>query len=127
MPLKVQSVPLAVGLLILGLVSCSQVPPAGLSTLSLGSGQVTKIRVLQERQPAEKVVYLQGQVSRQVPLVNQQAYELKDSTGSIWVVTQENAPNAGKAVTIKGKVRYQSIPVGTKDLGEIYIEEQQQL
>lgn len=127
MPLRVQSVRLGLGLLVLSLVSCSRVIPSGFSSLSLAPDQVTKIRVLQERQPTEKVVYVQGQVSRQVPLVNQQAYELKDATGSIWVVTQDDAPNQGQAVTIKGKVRYQSIPVGAKDLGEIYIEEQQQL
>lgn len=127
MPLRMQTVPLSLGLLFLGLVSCSRVTSSGFSMLSLNSDQVTRIRVLQERQPIETIVYLQGQVSRHVPLVNQQAYELKDATGSIWVVAQNNAPSAGKSITIKGKVRYQSIPVGTQDLGEVYIEEQQQL
>ena len=59
--------------------------------------------------------------------MQKQAYEIQDQTGTIWIVTQKDAPKSGKAVLVKGKVRYQQIPVGSQDLGEIYIEEQTKL
>jgi uncharacterized protein YdeI (BOF family) len=88
---------------------------------------VTNIQALQQQQKLDRIVYIQGNVMRQVPLVQKQAYEIQDRTGSIWIVTQKSAPKAGEAVLIKGKVRYQQIPVGSQDLGEVYVEEQTKL
>lgn len=54
-------------------------------------------------------------------------YQLQDSTGSIWVLARKTELQLADRVTIQGKVHYQSIPINSKEFGEIYIEEQKQL
>lgn len=72
-------------------------------------------------------VYLEGQVRKRVPFLDSSAYLLEDDTGNIWVVTTATPPNEGEPVVIKGQVKYQSIPISGKELGEVYILEQKQL
>ncbi|MBD1810782.1 DNA-binding protein, partial [Microcoleus sp. FACHB-DQ6] len=52
-------------------------------------------------------------------------------TGSIWILTtQEDLPQLGDEVLLKGEVRYKSITLkelAGKDLGEVYVEEMEQL
>ena len=72
-------------------------------------------------------VYLEGQVRKRVLFLVSSAYLLEDDTGNIWVVTTATPPNEGQPVVIKGQVKYQSIPISGKELGEVYIEEQKQL
>lgn len=42
----------------------------------------------------------------------------------IWVITNQKSLPEGSEVVFKGKVRYQSIPLAGKELGEIYLEEE---
>ncbi len=72
-------------------------------------------------------VYLQGTVSDQAPLVKGQLYELKDSTGRVWVLSPTSNLKLGDQIWIKGQVRYEVIEIAGQNLGEVYIEEQQQL
>jgi uncharacterized protein YdeI (BOF family) len=77
-------------------------------------------------------VYLQGKVSKQVPILKGQLYELEDSTGKIWVLSsvepgKGRRSKPGQQIRIKGKVRYQDIDIAGQNLGEAYIEEQQRL
>ncbi|MBW4489202.1 MAG: hypothetical protein KME12_15540 [Trichocoleus desertorum ATA4-8-CV12] len=125
---KIQAIRLSALLLVAGVVGCSPLPQSGAGMLSLKPNvDVTNIQALQQQQQMDRVVYIQGNVVRQVPLMQKQAYEIQDRTGSIWIVTQNQAPKSGKAVLVKGKVRYQQIPVGGQNLGEVYIEEQTKL
>ena len=73
------------------------------------------------------MVYLQGKVVKQVPLVERQVYQLQDSTGIIWVLTNQTNIQQGEQILVEGKLRYESIPLAGKDFGELYIEEQEQL
>ncbi|HEY9857858.1 MAG TPA: hypothetical protein V6D16_00015 [Candidatus Obscuribacterales bacterium] len=124
---KIQAIQLSV-LLLVSVVGCSPLPQSGAGMLSLRPNvDVTNIQALQQQRELDRIVHIQGNVVRQVPLMQKQAYEIQDQTGSIWIVTQKDAPKSGKAVLVKGKVRYQQIPVGSQDLGEIYIEEQTKL
>ena len=125
---KIQALRLSTLLLVAGVVGCSPLPQSGAGMLILRPNvDVTNIRALQQQQQTERIVHIQGKVVRQVPLMQKQAYEIQDQTGSIWIVTQKDAPKSGAAVLIKGKVRYQQIPSGNQSLGEIYIEEQTKL
>jgi uncharacterized protein YdeI (BOF family) len=125
---KIQAIQLSALLIGVGVIGCSPLPHSETGLLSFKPNvDVTKIQTLQRQQKLDRVVYVQGNVLRQVPLVQKQAYEIQDQTGSIWIVTQKRAPQSGAAVLVKGKVRYQQIPIGSQDLGEIYIEEQTKL
>jgi uncharacterized protein YdeI (BOF family) len=86
-------------------------------------GEATKIAAIQ-RQNKDAVVSLSGKVTTRAPLLGQQAYEIQDESGTIWVVTKDAAPAAGTEVQVRGKVRYQSILLAGKEQGSVYIEQQ---
>ncbi len=116
------------------LLSCSQLGGLSLPTnnqvsppATKPSVDVTSVREIPPRSQQNLTIYLEGQVGRQVPLAGSQVYELIDSTGTIWVKTQGSTLNPGDTVLIQGTVRYQRIPIGGKDLGEVYIEQSEQL
>ncbi|MFS0514576.1 hypothetical protein ACEYW6_07615 [Nostoc sp. UIC 10607] len=112
-------------LLVVGLCSCGSLTSSGLnrSNFKIGSN-VTPIREIKPEQDNQAIVYIQGQVEKQAPLMKQWAYQINDSTGKIWVVTNQKNLVEGAQVVIKGKVRYRSIPLAGKELGEVYLEEE---
>lgn len=71
-----------------------------------------------------ETVYLEGTIGQLAPLLDGQLYELKDGTGSIWVLSRTPNLRPGDQVLIKGRVRYQTIEIGNQDRSEVYIEEQ---
>ncbi|MBW4513878.1 MAG: hypothetical protein KME11_01470 [Timaviella obliquedivisa GSE-PSE-MK23-08B] len=101
--------------LLIGLTGCSRV------TL------VQDVQAHPQRHWLTSTVYLKGQVSERVPLINAQIYQLQDSTGKIWVLTTKAKPKKGDRVYIKGQVRYEKISVDGQEFSEAYIEEQEQL
>jgi hypothetical protein len=108
------------------LFSCGSLP---LSQLNLGFNVATIGDVQQKRQ-VDAEVYLRGKVENRAPFVGNAAYQLQDGTGSIWILTKQDLPKLGEEVLLKGEVRYKSITLkelAGKDLGEIYVEEMQQL
>ncbi|MEH1833824.1 MAG: hypothetical protein V7L29_17570 [Nostoc sp.] len=121
-------VPYRLGLiffLVVGLSSCNSLPSSGLNGVNLKIGtNVTPIREIKPKQDNQAIVYIQGQVEKQAPLMKQWAYQINDSTGKIWVVTNQKNLAKGAQVVIKGKVRYRSIPLAGKELGEVYLEEE---
>ncbi|MCC5643791.1 hypothetical protein LC607_12710 [Nostoc sp. CHAB 5824] len=120
-------VPYRLGLifLLVGLCSCGSLTSSGLngSNFKIGTN-VTPIREIKPEQDNQPTVYIQGKVEKQAPLMKQWAYEISDSTGKIWVITNQKNLGEGAQVVIKGKVRYRSIPLAGKELGEVYLEEE---
>lgn len=111
--------------LVLGLCSCGALPPLGFNSNNFQFGSnVTPIREIKPKPDNQDTVYIQGKVEKRVPLMNKWAYQINDSTGKIWVVTNQNNVGEGKQIVIKGKVRYQSIPLSGKEFGEVYVEEE---
>jgi hypothetical protein len=112
-----------------GLVGCSNSGLLGISGFNFGNLGVnpTKIRDIPQNSNNDAIVFLQGQVTNRAPLLGSSAYKLKDATGTIWVFTNQNVPNLGDEVLIKGKLQFQSIPVGGQELGEVYVQEEQLL
>jgi hypothetical protein len=111
--------------LVAGLCSCGQL---NLSTWNSGNlrigSNVTPIRDIKPEQNSQATVYIEGKVERQVPFLKGWAYQINDSTGKIWVVTNQTDLKEGNLAVIKGKVRYKSIPLGGKEFGEVYLEEE---
>ncbi|MEQ8462953.1 hypothetical protein [Coleofasciculus sp. E2-BRE-01] len=109
-----------------GLVSCSYVPtPPGMG--SAPTANLTAISEIQSAQNARDVVYLQGQVISQAPFLNSGAYQVQDTTGKIWVVSNQELPNVGDQVVIGGQVQFQSIPISGQEMGELYLQETEQI
>jgi hypothetical protein len=107
------------GLLLAGLASCGNVNQYGMSAIG---ANVTPIRTLTKQQD-NSTVYVQGKVEKIAPLLQQRAYQINDSTGKIWVVTNQTGWRENEQVVVKGKLRYKSIPLAGKEFGEIYVEE----
>ncbi|MDJ0704277.1 MAG: hypothetical protein QNJ46_13410 [Leptolyngbyaceae cyanobacterium MO_188.B28] len=90
--------------------------------------KVTPIEAVHTQSSASlRPVYLRGRVKQRIPLLNGWIYQLQDNTGSIWVMTPTPAPKVGEEILIKGLIHYEAIPVAGEDLGEHYIEEQEQI
>ena len=69
-------------------------------------------------------VRLRGIVGDRAPMIGAQIYQLKDSTGAIWVLTRRQIVRSGEAIQIQGQVRFQSVPVQGLEFGEAYIQEE---
>ncbi|NER06328.1 MAG: hypothetical protein F6K17_28975 [Okeania sp. SIO3C4] len=109
-------------LLVTNLISCGKITETAIK-LNLNVSRISKI---QTKGKIERQVYLKGTVEGQAPFLETGAYELTDDTGSIWIFTTAELPEVGTEITIKGKIRYQSIVVpelGNQDVGDFYVEE----
>lgn len=109
-----------------GFFSCGNLP---MSQLNLGFN-VASIGDIQQKRQVDGEVYLRGKVENRAPFVGNAAYQLQDGTGTIWVLTNQALPQLGDEVLLKGEVRYKSITLkelAGKDLGEVYVEEMEQL
>ncbi|MFB8791062.1 MAG: hypothetical protein U7123_19990 [Potamolinea sp.] len=113
--------PFCILLVSTGIVGCSILSPFGFG------GDVTKIKEIPQTPNAAGTVYLQGKVTTRAPFLTGGAYQLQDGTGTIWVITKENVPNVGDQVSIKGQLRFQSLPVSGQELGEVSVQEEQVL
>jgi hypothetical protein len=112
-----------------GLVGCGNSFPLGIGGININNPgvNVTKISDIPQKQNAFTTIYLKGQVASRAPFLASGAYKLQDATGTIWVITNQTLPNVGDEVLIEGQLQFQSIPVGGQQLGEVYVQEQQQL
>ncbi|MBU7584126.1 MAG: hypothetical protein KAF91_14645 [Nostoc sp. TH1S01] len=111
--------------LVTGLCGCAawRLPEIKGSNFVFGSN-VTPIEEIQAKPNKQATVYIQGKVEKQVPLMKQWAYQINDSTGKIWVITNQSNLQKGTQVVLKGKVSYKSIPIAGQDFGEVYITEE---
>jgi len=125
----------AIAILCVSLIGCaslgwSKPESSGVQPVNMALSTVTIADIKQTSantiaQP--KSVQLKGRVSNHAPLLGKSAYELQDTTGSIWVIATEPIPTIGDEVVIQGKLLYQSIPLNGKEQGDSYIEQQQLL
>ncbi len=99
----------------------------GCGSLAEMNMPVTNIRDLQQNRANYSTIYLKGRVENQAPFLGTGAYQVRDETGSIWVFTTQGLPNKGDEILVKGEVQYKSIPLAGQDLGEVYIEEVEQV
>ncbi|MEO0686959.1 MAG: hypothetical protein AAFY76_18420 [Cyanobacteria bacterium J06649_11] len=109
-------------LLISGLLSCSNVSQYGMNAIGVNVTSIDELKPQKDDNNAP--VYVQGKVERKVPLLDEkQMYQINDSTGKIWVLTNQKGWKVGERVVVKAIPQYQSIPMAGTDLGEIYLQE----
>ncbi|MEO1431071.1 MAG: hypothetical protein AAFS12_00605 [Cyanobacteria bacterium J06632_19] len=107
--------------LISGLLSCSNLSEYGMNAIG---ANVTSIGELKPpTTDNEAPVYIQGKVERKVPLLKQQMYQIDDSTGKVWVLTNQKTWKVGDKIVVKALPQYQSIPISGTDLGQVYLQE----
>jgi hypothetical protein len=104
-------------LILTGLTSCNNF---NLATID---PNIMPIRSL-KADKSNTTVYIQGKVEKHAPLLKKHVYQLDDNTGKIWVLTNKDNLRVGSRVTVKGQLKYQSIPLAGRELGEFYVEEQ---
>jgi hypothetical protein len=83
------------------------------------------IHVSQIKQDAGKSrrVKISGTVTKVIPLVSSVAYQVKDDTGEIWVLSENEAPQVDQNIIINGTLKYQNINIGEEDFGSFYVLE----
>jgi len=113
--------------LLIALVSCGG-KAASESNGTGGTGGIvipktTSIQEVQKTTAGNSVVSVKGVVGDLVPILNGTVYELQDSTGKIWVLTQKQPPNSGQELTITGNLRFKSIPLNGQEQGSVYVEQ----
>ncbi|MCF4968321.1 hypothetical protein [Nostoc sp. CMAA1605] len=112
-------------LLMLLLCGCGALNSSNLQGNKFGFGSnVTEIKTIQAKREKLGTVYVQGKVERKVPLLQRQAYLINDSTGKIWIVTNQHNVKEGESFVMRGKILYQSIPIANQEFGEVYLEEE---
>lgn len=127
-PVKIRVLQLGtVSILIGGLLGCGKLGQSGFNVFQAINVPVSNIGDIQKNREVNSTVYLKGKVVSVAPFLGSGAYELQDGTASIWVITKQPIPAKGDEVLIKTQVQYESIPIGGKDLGEVYVQEQEQL
>jgi hypothetical protein len=112
-----------------GLMSCGNIAQLGNNTIKISDRavSVTKIGDIQPNPQTATKIYLQGKVTIKAPFLTGGAYQLQDATGKIWVVTNQTLPSVGDEVAIAGEVKFQSIPISGQEIGEVYIQQEEEL
>ncbi len=112
---------LGLALTLFGLLSCSNVSEYGMNAIGVN---VTAINELKPQKSDDNApVYISGKVGRKVPLLERQMYEIEDSTGKIWILTNQKNWKVGDKVVVKAIPQYESILISGAQLGQVYLEE----
>jgi hypothetical protein len=109
----------------------------GVGLSLIGCGSLKHLGIVLSNPPANTIgelqpsssdltVNLQGKVIKVAPFLGSGAYQIHDTTGSIWVLTEKGLPQPGAEIAIQGQVKYQPIPIGRQEMGEMYILELEQ-
>lgn len=76
----------------------------------------------------DTTIYVTGEVIKVAPLLGNNAYQVQDNTGSIWVISTGNLPSVGQNILIKSKIRTQRLSlINQEELDELYLVELEQL
>jgi hypothetical protein len=92
---------LVVLILLWGTTACNTSPP---QVMTVDPDPATKIAHLAQKSEG-KTVIVQGKVGTIAPLLKQSVYELRDESGVIWVLTNDNPPPSNTQVKVHGIIR----------------------
>ena len=87
-------------------------------------GDVTPLGTLSQEQLGNEVT-VEGVVGDRAPLLDGGAYLLQDESGEIWVISEEEVPEAGQSLRVQGTLEQREIVINQQDYGELYLQEQQ--
>jgi hypothetical protein len=110
----------------IGLVSCSG-SHLGIGGIKFGQLGVNVTKISDIKDSKQGTLYLQGQVATRAPFLEAGAYKLQDATGAIWVISKQTVPNVGDEVVIKGQLQFKSVPVNGQELGEVFVQQEEEL
>lgn len=96
--------------------------PARLPAFRLSSQPATAIDSLTDEQ-VDDTITVSGKISQRAAVLEGWLYQVQDETGSLWVLTDRDAPEVGDSVTVEGAVRYEPIVVDDINVSEFYLEE----
>ncbi len=100
----------------LGLAGCNQLAKVGLGT--------TAIEKITTNPSQYTNVTIRGKVVNRVGILGRGAYEAKDNSGSVWVLTSSgDMPAVDATVTVKGTVS-QGVSIGNQNLAVTIAETQ---
>ena len=102
----------------INLISCNYITPSAL----LDTKTTISINAITDNQ-SKQSIYITGKVIKVAPLLGSNAYQVQDSTGSIWVVTTANLPSVGQTILIKCQIQSQSLSLKNQELDELYLVE----
>ncbi len=105
------------GLLVTSLTGCDQAAKLGIGTTPIN-------QIIREPAKYKQTVIVRGQVVNQLGILGQGGYELKDDSGSIWVLTRSGIPAINSTVTIRGKVM-EGVAIAGQNFAVTITEEQQ--
>ena len=103
------TVTLALGI---SLSSCTQ--------LRRASAKTTEIAELTQTVPNAEV-YIRGTVTNQFSALGRGAYQVEDSSGSIWVTSERGLPPVNSTIVVKGLPRH-GITIGPRAFGTTLAE-----
>ena len=106
----------------ISLISCNSLISSNLLT----SKAIIPINAIAEKSKTE-TIYITGKVTKVAPLLGNNAYQVQDSTGTIWVITTANLPSVGQNILIKCHIKSQSLSLISQELEELYLVELEQL
>lgn len=106
----------------LNLTSCNFLNSAN----PFNSKSPIKIEAIAERKRS-KPIYIAGTVIKIAPLLRNNAYQVQDNTGKIWVITTEKLPSIGQNILIKCQIQSQNLSLDNQDLDKLYLVELEQL
>ena len=98
------------------------------SKLWLGKSPIPINKIAKTSENNENnTIYITGEVIKVAPLLGNNAYQVQDDTGSIWVISTGNLPSVGQNIFIKSKIRTQSLSLINQELDELYLVELEQV
>lgn len=98
-----------------GLVGCNQ-----LAQLGIGTTQISQVTANPSQYPN---VTVRGTVINQVGVLGRGAYELKDDSGSLWVLTQTGMPAMDATVVVRGSAA-EGVAIAGQRLGVTITEKE---
>ena len=96
--------------------------PVRLPSFRLSSRPALEIDSLSEDQ-LDDTITVSGEIAQKAAVLEGWIYQIKDDTGSLWILSDREVPDVGEVVTVEGTVRYEPIMVDSIDASEFYIEE----
>ncbi|MGY2716897.1 hypothetical protein ACVW01_001270 [Thermostichus sp. MS-CIW-19] len=87
------------------LLFCASLALTGCGPLArLGIG-TTPIAQIEQNPSRYTNVYVRGRVVNQIGVFGQGVYEIQDSSGSLWVITDKGLPAMNSTITVRGKAQ----------------------
>ncbi len=85
--------------------------------------KVVAIADLADQLDRKQEVFIQGVVQQKAPFVGSGAYQVEDSTGTVWVLTTDSLPATGSDILLAGELNFHDLEIEQNNFGEIYLQE----